>query len=342
MSEFDSLSDSDWQEVASGRYSDDNDSLSELDSDREEINSIPQSRRSSISNAESSDVDCWQGLVSDAGDDGMYPASPLGAEPVAVGFNPNLNEVVDPAGVIEEDQRVKDALDQSFVGTLSASRSSNAASAHTPSVHNSIRDLRLSFPDPLTSSRDELNRSYDSISSPTETTISSSADDDVNNSEAVPPIIAAPPAEDLGSPSTTPGVQPQEVQQLESVQKPELQIVLYGSSSEIKWEFIQDLIQKAAGTPGLIHQEDEKIHSVHFIRDSEEDVSFFNNISIDDRTNTLADVVSILSLLFLLSCVFLPYRMILLMDQDIPRWPSYICQLLNFLSFHCTTPTSQS
>jgi hypothetical protein len=342
MSEFDSLSDSDWQEVASGRYSDDNDSLSELDSDREEINSMPQSRRSSISNAESSDVDCWQGLVSDAGDDGMYPApiaSPLGAEPVAVGFNPNLNEVVDPT---EEDQRVKDALDQSFVGTLSASRSSNAASAHTPSVHNSIRDLRLSFPDPLTSSRDELNRSYDSISSPTETTVSSSADDDVNNSETVPPIIAAPLAEDLGSPFTTPEVQLQEVQQLESVQKPELQIVLYGSSSEIKWEFIQDLIQKAAGTPGLIHQEDEKTHSVHFIRDSEEDVSFFSNISIDDRTDTLADIVSILSLLFLLSCVFLPHRMILLTDQDIPRWPSYICQLPNSLSFHCTTPTSPS
>ena len=303
MSEFDSLSDSDWQEVASGRYSDDNDSLSELDSDHEEINSMPQSRRSSISNAESSDVDCWQGLVPDAGDDGMYPAppaSPLGAEPVAVGFNPNF-EVVDPTRITEEDQRVKDALDQSFVGTLSASRSSNAASAHTPSVHNSIRDLQLSFPDPLTSSRDELNRSYDSISSPTETTVSSSADDDVNNSEAVPPIIAAPLAEDLGSPSTTPGVQPQEVQQLEFVQKPELQIVLYGSSSEIKWEFIQDLLQKAAGTPGLIHQEDEKRHSVHFIGDSEEYVSFFKNVSIDDRTDTLADVVSILSLLFLLS-----------------------------------------
>lgn len=300
MSEFDSLSDSDWQEVASG---DDNDSLSELDSDREEINSMPQSRRSSISNADSlsSDVDCWQGLVSDTADDGMYPAplaSPLGAEPVAVGFNPNLNEVVDPT---EEDQRVKDALDQSFVGTLSASRSSNAASAHSPSAHNSIRDLRLSFPDPLTSSRDELNRSYDSIHSPTETTVSSSTDDDVNNSEEVPPIVATPLAEDLGTPSTTPEIQPQEVQHLESAQKPELQIVLYGSSSEIKWEFIQDLIQKAAGTSGQIHQENEKTHSVHFIRDSQEYVPFFNTISIDDRTDMLADVVSIPSLLFLLS-----------------------------------------
>jgi len=302
MSEFDSLSDSDWQEVASGRYSDDNDSLSELDSDREEINSMPQSRRSSISNAESNGVDCWQGLVSDTGDDDMYPAplaSPLGAEPVAVGFNPNSNEVVDATGVADEDQRVKDALDQSFVGTLSASRSSNATSAHTSSVHNSIRDLRLSFPDPLTSSHDELNRSYDSISSPTETTVSSSADDDVNDSEAVPPIIAAPLAEDLGTPSTTPGVQPQEAQQLESAQKPELQIVLYGSSSEIKWEFIQDLIQKAAGMSGQIHREDEKTHSVYFVRDSQERAPFFNNISIDDRTDTLADVVSILSLLFL-------------------------------------------
>lgn len=300
MSEFDSLSDSDWQEVASG---DDNDSLSELDSDREEINSMPQSRRSSISNADSlsSDVDCWQGLVSDTADDGMYPAplaSPLGAEPVAVGFNPNLNEVVDPT---EEDQRVKDALDQSFVGTLSASRSSNAASAHSPSAHNSIRDLRLSFPDPLTSSRAELNRSYDSIHSPTETTVSSSTDDDVNNSEEVPPIVATPLAEDLGTPSTTPEIQPQEVQHLESAQKPELQIVLYGSSSEIKWEFIQDLIQKAAGTSGQIHQENEKTHSVHFIRDSQEYVPFFNTISIDDRTDMLADVVSIPSLLFLLS-----------------------------------------
>jgi hypothetical protein len=113
--------------------------------------------------------------------------------------------------------------------------------------------------------------------------------------------MAAPLAEDLGTPSTTPGVQPQEVQHLESAQKPELQIVLYGSSSEIKWEFIQGLIQKAAGTSGQIHQEDEKTHSVRFTRDSEEYVPFFNTISIDDRTDALADVVSILSLLFLLS-----------------------------------------
>ncbi|KAF8968101.1 hypothetical protein BDZ97DRAFT_1800866 [Flammula alnicola] len=296
-SELDSLSDSDWLDIASGRDSDDNDSLSDQDSDRDEISSIPRSRRSSISNDDSmnSDVEAWEGFVSDSGDEpeaviGMYPVplpSPLGAEPIALGFMPDPVEAVDPA-IAEEDQRVKEALDQSFVGTLSSSRSSSGA-GHPSSAHTSIRDLRLSFPDPLTSSRDELNTSYETVSSPTETSVSSSTDDEVNVPEPAPLMVASPLLEDPGLLPTTPGVRYQHHEvQLASESKDELEIVLYGSSSEIKWKFLQELIQKAATTSGHIFinslRENEQIQTLRFIKNSEGFTPFFNIININDRT----------------------------------------------------------
>ncbi|KDR76200.1 hypothetical protein GALMADRAFT_247459 [Galerina marginata CBS 339.88] len=301
MAELDSLSDSDWLDIASGRDSDDNDSLSDQDSDRDEISSIPRSRRSSISNDDSlsSDVEAWEGFVSDSGDEaleaatGMYPVplpSPLGTEPVVIGLDPSATHSVDPA-TAEEDQRVREALDQSFVGTLNASRSSTVGSGHSPSTHTSIRDLRLSFPDPLTSSRNELNRSYETVSSPTESTVSSSSDDDdVNDPEPSPSIVPPALITDPGLLSTTPEVQHHEVQHLESDEKKaELEIVLYGSSSEVKWKFVQELIQKAAATsghvPGNSLRENEPIQSLRFIRDSGNILSFFNAVNVHDRTN---------------------------------------------------------
>ncbi|PPQ69079.1 hypothetical protein CVT26_003554 [Gymnopilus dilepis] len=306
-SEFDTLSDSDWLDIASGRDSDDNDSLLDQDSDRDEICSRPLSRRSSISTGDSmsSDVEAWEGFVSDAGDEapepvtGMYPVplpSALGSEPIAIGFDPSAQQSIDPA-VAEEDQRVKEALDQSFVGTLSASRSSNTGNSHSPSTHTSIRDLRLSFPDPLSSSRDELNRSYEAVSSPTvsptsESSISASADDvddvGVAVSETPAPVVASPLVEDPGLP-TTPEVPHHEVEHLEDEEKgAELEIVLYGSPSEIKWKFVQELIQKAAVTSGYIldaHvRENETSQVLHLFKDPNNVASFFTVVKVHDRT----------------------------------------------------------
>jgi len=302
MSELDTFSDSDWLDISSGRDSDDNDSLSDGDSDRDEISSASRSRRSSISNDSSvgGDVEAWEGFVSDSGDEaadaltGMYPVplpSALGTEPIAVGFVPSSAEVTDPA-LAEEDQRVKEALDQSFVGTLSASRSST--SGIQSSTHTSVRDLRLSFPDPLTSSRDELSRSYEAVASPTESAASSSPTDDETNSNGNDTDLAAsitsssiPP----GISSTTPEVQRHEdvELQVETEERTELDIVLYGSSSEIKWQFVQDLIQKAALFSGKAFvntlQEGAQVQTLRLLKESTDIPAFFNTINVYDRTN---------------------------------------------------------
>ncbi|KAF8149974.1 hypothetical protein B0H34DRAFT_731963 [Crassisporium funariophilum] len=301
MSEFDSLSDSDWLDISSGRDSD-NDSLSDPDSDREEIRSMPQSRRSSISNGSSmnGDVEAWEGFVSDSGDEaneavtGMYPVplpSALGAEPIAVGFNPNVSLAAAAVEDDEEDQRVRAALDQSFVGTLNASRSSTT-SGHFSSTHTSIRDLRLSFPDPLTSSRDELNRSYEAVS-PTETTVSSSTDgdeDDIDVDETTAPVITSPFAEDPGLFSTTPEVRRHEGLYSEIEERAELAIVLYGTSSEIKWKFVQQLIQKAAIVSGQVlintlqDGDDHYTQTIFLKKSADYKPLFFNEITVLDRT----------------------------------------------------------
>ncbi|CAK5268721.1 unnamed protein product, partial [Mycena citricolor] len=152
MSEFD-LSDSDWLEVSS-IHSSDNDSLSDSSrcSERGGLASLPLSRRSSISLGSSADdqIDAWEGFV----EEGSTADSP-GPSSETLPVTELIHDDHDP---------LVTALDQSLVGTLSASRSSSLGASST--VQNSLRDLRLSFPDPLTSSRDELQRSYETVPSP--------------------------------------------------------------------------------------------------------------------------------------------------------------------------------
>ena len=307
MSEFDNLSDSDWLDISSGRDSDDNVSLSSQDSNHDEISSMPHSRRSSISIASSmnSEVEAWEGFVPDnevAPDAhpeaviGMYHAplpSALEAEPITVGFIPDVNELsAAPPEVDEEDRRVKDALDQSFVGTLNASRSSTTG-GHFSSTQTSINDLRLSFPDPLTSSHNELNASYQAVSS-AESSDSSPSDNDDAHELTSASIISSSPTEDPGITATTPEVRCLGDQHpfIESNEKSQLEIVLYGASSEIKWHFIQELVQKAAANAGHVlvnplHSgvESEQVQTIRLYKDSDAfQVPFFNSVTVHDRT----------------------------------------------------------
>ncbi|KAF8206455.1 hypothetical protein K438DRAFT_1963494 [Mycena galopus ATCC 62051] len=158
MSELDSLSDSEWLEISSNQS--DNDSLS--DSSRSsDLPSEPPSRRSSISIGSSVDghIDAWEGFADDSPDEPVPDADPV-VPAFATAEQAGSQHM--PDAVLEE-QFVNAALEQSLVGTLSASRSSSLGVPST--VHSSLRDLRLSFPDPITSSRDELNRSYEAVSS---------------------------------------------------------------------------------------------------------------------------------------------------------------------------------
>ena len=130
-----------------------------------------------------------------------------------------------------EDLRERQALEQSMVSTLSGSRggslaaSASAGSSSALSGSARSRDLRLSFPDPLTSPRNELNRSYDNVdfedslpgSPPQE---SAPAPERVIEPEA-PVVVSgpAPPVRAVGHNASMFG---------------DLQIVLYGDSREDK------------------------------------------------------------------------------------------------------------
>ncbi|KAF7312288.1 hypothetical protein MIND_00241800 [Mycena indigotica] len=171
MAELDSLSDSEWLDLANESDSD----SSLTDSDNDQISdgiSLPPSRRSSISIPSDADgeIEAWEGFADNhEGETTNYPltaAQALFSRP--------------------EEEVVTAGLDQSMVGTLSASRSSSLGHS---TVHNSIRDLRLSFPDPITSSRDELNRSYEAVPIPE----APGTTDDVSNS-LVAEVAPAPVA----------------------------------------------------------------------------------------------------------------------------------------------------
>ncbi|KAF9532612.1 hypothetical protein CPB83DRAFT_847066 [Crepidotus variabilis] len=319
-SELDIYSDSDWLEISSGRDSDDNVSLSDQDSDHE-IGSANRSRRSSFSAGSTGEVDAWEGFVSDSAEEavsplnGMYTVpltSSLGSEPIALGFIPQASDTdasatVDKSIVEEEEKRVKQALDQSFIGTLSASRSTTAppgtASLHSSSAH-SIRDLRLSFPDPLTSSHNELNRSYEAVSSSAKTAVPAPAlfsspvdeiDEDapVESTESstisiISTTSASIPPSDLGSLPPTPEVQRSEDREPLDEGKPELDIILYGTSSEIKWRFVQELIHTATKASGhdilnSLH-EGESVQTLRLVKKSGSQTTFFARINVHDRT----------------------------------------------------------
>ena|ERR1700722_1250457 len=240
ISEVDSLSDSDWLDLSSSRESDDNNSISS-NSHCGEGDGSPYSRRSSMSAGSSRDgeIDAWAGLV----------------DQVAFNLSRNLPSTAD-ADVVEptptayvsaanrdvgEDQRVKDALDQSMISTLSASRSSSlGAPAHHSTPQASLRDLRLSFPDPLTSSRNELDETYESPS-PSETSFSASDRDDAIVPCDVKPSLAA----DTGS-VITPAIPQTECPRDHFHTTCYLDVVLYGRSHATQWDFIDNLVEKVA------------------------------------------------------------------------------------------------
>lgn len=245
VSEHDSQSDSDWLDIAStDRDSDDNDSIySSRETDHEDL-SHPRSRRSSLSYGSSrdGDVDAWEGLIDDSADEGMpndvlapNPHVPSLAEQPAT-FDLNPTQDTSP-----EELRVNEGLDQSMISTLSSSRSS---SLHGSTLHNSSRDLRLSFPDPITSScRELLSTSYEEIQ-PTSDILPSPTDSDV------PSDARQVDDEEMLSVSQILSTQPQATT-APSPSAPELKVFLYGFPTISKWPIVNTLLQKVAHGAGL-------------------------------------------------------------------------------------------
>ncbi|KAH9928305.1 uncharacterized protein B0H18DRAFT_1117987 [Fomitopsis serialis] len=259
LSEPESLSDSDWLDIASSRASEDTDSVVGFDSDREldSQDDRPPSRHSfsSTNSSHTSEVQAWEGLIEDIPDERHTATLPL-TRPSALSSSAPAGGVAPAAQQAdpEEEQRVKDALDQSMMSTLSSSRSNTLSGSHSSLVRT--RDLRLSFPDPLTSSRDEpLNDSYEAVAPPSVAEVDASpavlpgADSSPRRTADIDAALA-PTAADPGS-LATPAVPDAEESSREDEYRPDLYVVLYGSSSGVKWSLIDKLLEKAAVGMGL-------------------------------------------------------------------------------------------
>ena len=246
LSEFENLSDSDWLDIASSRASEDDDSIAGFeDSDREDVDGRPASRHSFTSYSSSRDeVVAWEGIIDDASD--LETPLPLAGYDELTSFSDV--EAARPSSPVAdedpEDERVKAALDQSMMSTLSSSRSNSLAT----SLVNSTRALRLSFPDPTTSRLDSLNHSFEELS----------------HSETVPPAedAQAHSAEPVSEPTADPGSKPtpvvpevaarrEVIQIAASANKPDLAVVLYGASPLAKGALVRMLLDKWGHSAGF-------------------------------------------------------------------------------------------
>ncbi len=228
LSEIDSVSDSDWLDISA---SEDAGSTGIPESDRDEPEERPLSRRSfsSRSSSRDGDVDVWEGLVESTDDEALEEPTEFSLGPSPLGQSSFINPDA-------EERRVEDALNQSMVSTLSTSRASSMSASGTANHPASrARDLRLSFPDPLSSSKDELIRSPEAFcTSPPPLDISqlSELSDDEDPSEITP---SSPPT--LSNLTNLPSV--------------EFEIFLYGTPPEHKWSIIENLLEKWGASSGL-------------------------------------------------------------------------------------------
>ncbi|KAF8227305.1 hypothetical protein L208DRAFT_1405696 [Tricholoma matsutake] len=301
MSELDSLSDSDWLDISSSRESDDNDSIISADSDHK-VDFMPLSRRSSVSvgSSREGDVEAWEGFIDDSGDEEernleceVVPAPSITADIDDHATNHAVALAVPAHVEITEEQRVKEALDQSLISTLCASRSSAG------STHNSLRDLRLSFPDPLTSSHNELHSSYNNFSPSDTHTIAPDltediiADDSPNRDHVDAGISAPLNNEDLCLEEPHLGVKfsPGD-------NKAEFEVVLYGSPSSVRWILVEELVRKMATVSGRTLQDalicpGDSIRYLNLQRKIDESLSISEFVAIHDRTADILDSKSL-------------------------------------------------
>ena len=220
LSELESISDSDWLDISA---SEDAGSIGIPESDRDETEDRPLSRRSysSRSSSRDGDVDIWEGLVETTDDEALegLPEFPLRPSPLSQ----SSFSLTDAHSA--EERRVEDALNQSMVSTLSTSRASSMSASGTSNHPPSrARDLRLSFPDPLSGSKDDLLRSH-GVLCPSPTTVD-------------PPQLSE--LSDDEEPPNTPVLSPSYIK----LPTAEFEIYLYGTPPQRKWSIIEGLLEK--------------------------------------------------------------------------------------------------
>ncbi|KAG2147577.1 hypothetical protein DEU56DRAFT_784726 [Suillus clintonianus] len=281
LSEVESLSDSEWLDVASGRESDSDSIYSSRGTDQERTSSRSRSRRSSFSYGSSrdGDVDAWEGLIEDSADEGLVPdAVRLSSSPVAFSRGHFTSPTDEDVGDATEEQRVKEGLDQSMISTLSSSRSS---SVHASTVITSPRDLRLSFPDPITSSREELSSSsFEDILSPSPGATFSGPDPDVTVHIT-----------DLGGPNM-PGSSSAPISiddAMSTLLDSDMNVSLYGLPYPHKWSFVSTLLEKVVRGARLtiatpLEEMDGPVRQLHIEGRTDRSLFYPRIITIIDRT----------------------------------------------------------
>ncbi|KAI0303825.1 hypothetical protein B0F90DRAFT_1667194 [Multifurca ochricompacta] len=221
LSEVDSISDSDWLDISA---SEDTGSIGIPESDHDETEDRPLSRRSfsSHSSSRDGDVDVWEGLVETTDDEALEEPTEFSLGPSPLG----QSSFTYADGYSAEERRVEDALNQSMVSTLSTSRASSlSASGTTNHPASRARDLRLSFPDPLSSSKDELIRPHE-VLCPSPTT------------------LGAPLLSELSDDEEPSDVSPSLPSCLLNLPPVDFEIYLYGTPPKRKWFIVESLLEK--------------------------------------------------------------------------------------------------
>lgn len=254
LSELESTySDSDWLDIPSSHVSEDNDSVAGFDdySDREGIDR-PSSRRSfsSLASSRGGVVEGWEGLIEDSADEASPCDHDAFVDPItSAEISLDDGNRSSAAEDDPEDERVKAGLEQSMMSTLSSSRSNSLSGSMQTSVVRSTRDLRLSFPDPLTSSQEQLfNTSYEDLttSHAQEFLTDAELENDMSSiGDAADPGLLSTPEVPANTIPSKPG------KDIPSAIIPTFCIVLYGLSSISKATVIDCILDKWASSAGL-------------------------------------------------------------------------------------------
>ena len=155
-----------------------------------------------------------------------------------------------------EEQKVKEALDQSMVSTLSTSRSGSFGRSSMTSPRPR-KDIRLSFPDPIASTTDDIRRSYEELDAAATRRTRSRR----NSHDDQGAVEAAPESEsitDLGV-SSTQELPPRDAIPSEIVNAADLFIVLYGFAISDKLNFVDKLLRGHSQGTGLELAEDTQV-----------------------------------------------------------------------------------
>lgn len=162
------------------------------------------------------------------------------------------NDLAQEAAPVEEDnledQKVKEALDQSMVSTLSTSRSGSFGRSSMTSSRPH-KDIRLSFPDPIASTTDDIRRSYEEL----EASATRRSRSRRNSHDDQGPAEVAPESESVTDlcVSSTQELSPRDSIPSEIVNAADLFIVLYGFSIKDKLTLVDKLLRSHSIGSGL-------------------------------------------------------------------------------------------